>query len=78
MTNVGGEYVYKTLKGESPGASMAGASVGSAAGWKMAEAAAVFGGRSMGNIKSVLNAVLGSVVAKEVGGVAESTAGGGR
>lgn len=40
MTSVGGEYVYKTLKGESPGAFMAGASMGSAAGWKMAETAA--------------------------------------
>ncbi|WP_218186673.1 hypothetical protein, partial [Pseudomonas sp. BAY1663] len=34
ISNVGGEYVYKTVKGENAGASMVGAALGSAAGWK--------------------------------------------
>lgn len=78
MTNVSGEYVYKAFKGESIGASLVGASLGSAAGWKMADTVGDVGGNSIGSTKSVLGTILGSVVAKEVGSVAETTVGGSR
>ena len=67
MSNVGGEYVYKTVKGENAGASLVGAALGSAAGWKAGgKAAKGLEDKTSKAVADVVGAIAGSVLGKVV------------
>ncbi|MFL9813611.1 hypothetical protein D7241_10165 [Stutzerimonas sp. VN223-3] len=62
MVNAGGEYVYKTVKGENVGASLAGAALGSAAGWAL-------GGKLADGLEGKVSKVVADVIGSASGGV---------
>lgn len=75
MVNVGGEYAYKTVKNEEIGASLVGAALGSAAGWKASSK--IYDGLGKGipdSVRASLSSLLGSYASKNISAVTEDLA----
>lgn len=75
MVNVGGEYAYKTVKNEEIGASLIGATLGSAAGWKASSK--IYDGLGKGvpdSVRASLSSLLGSYASKNISAVTEDLA----
>ncbi|WP_312932521.1 two-partner secretion domain-containing protein [Stutzerimonas nitrititolerans] len=75
MVNVGGEYAYKKVKNEEIGASLVGATLGSAAGWKASSK--IYDGLGKGvpdSVRTSLSSLLGSYASKNISAVTEDLA----